>query len=118
MTFFSNYSLHADTSDAVYCSKTDKFEAPGINFKAKLIGIVDVPDAKGQDMCLENMAKLKVIVFLNQFSFALFRVGTKNIHMGTKLHHQFFSSIPIFPSFVFSHADLKIFNRTLSKETM
>ncbi|XP_072025752.1 LOW QUALITY PROTEIN: uncharacterized protein [Amphiura filiformis] len=43
-------------------SKADKYEPPGINFKAKLIGIEDVPEARGDKMCLESMGKLKAMV--------------------------------------------------------
>lgn len=39
-----------------------KFDAPGLNFKAKLIGIEDVADPRGDKMCQVAMAKSKAAV--------------------------------------------------------
>ena len=39
-----------------------RFDPPGINFKAKLIGLEDVTDPRGDKMCQVAMAKLKAAV--------------------------------------------------------
>ncbi|XP_013407635.1 disabled homolog 1 [Lingula anatina] len=39
-----------------------RFEGEGVNFKAKLIGIDDVPDARGDKMCQETVQKLKMAI--------------------------------------------------------
>ena len=39
-----------------------RFQAGGVNFKAKLIGVENVPDARGDKMCQEAMQKLKGMV--------------------------------------------------------
>jgi len=39
-----------------------RFEAPGINFNAKLIGIDDVEAARGDKMCQDAMSRLKMAV--------------------------------------------------------
>ena len=39
-----------------------RFTAPGVMFKAKLIGIQMVPEARGDKMCQESMARLKGLV--------------------------------------------------------
>lgn len=54
----------------LFCSlsapeKTDeyllgRFQGDGVRYKAKLIGIDDVSDARGDKMCQDSMMKLKV----------------------------------------------------------
>lgn len=39
-----------------------RFQAPGINYKGKLIGVEDVPGPRGDKMCHVAMAKLKAAV--------------------------------------------------------
>lgn len=39
-----------------------RFDPPGVNFNAKLIGIDDVQNARGDKMCQESMYRLKVAV--------------------------------------------------------
>ncbi|KAH3867408.1 disabled homolog 1-like isoform X2 [Dreissena polymorpha] len=41
---------------------TSRFQFPGIDFTAKLIGIADVESARGEEMCQESMLRLKQIV--------------------------------------------------------
>lgn len=38
-----------------------RFRGLGTNFRAKLIGIDDVPESRGDQMCQESIIKLKVI---------------------------------------------------------
>nr|XP_006824907.1 PREDICTED: disabled homolog 2-like [Saccoglossus kowalevskii] len=42
--------------------KQQKFKGDGMLFRAKLIGIESVPQARGDKMCQEAMQRLKVIV--------------------------------------------------------
>ncbi len=37
-----------------------RFQGDGVRYKAKLIGIDDVPEARGDKMCQDSMMKLKV----------------------------------------------------------
>ena len=60
--FLFHFIFVQSTEETTGSKLVDKFEPPGINFKAKVIGIVDVPEARGDQMCLENMGKLKVWV--------------------------------------------------------
>lgn len=39
-----------------------RFQGDGVRYKAKLIGIDDVPDARGDKMSQDSMMKLKVLV--------------------------------------------------------
>lgn len=39
-----------------------RFRGLGTNFRAKLIGIDDVPDSRGDQMCQESIIKLKVSI--------------------------------------------------------
>lgn len=39
-----------------------RFKGDGVKYKAKLIGIDDVPDARGDKMSQDSMMKLKVKV--------------------------------------------------------
>ncbi|KAL4235740.1 leading edge cell differentiation [Mactra antiquata] len=39
-----------------------RFDSPGVNFNAKLIGIDDVENARGDKMCQESMYRLKIAV--------------------------------------------------------
>ncbi|XP_076020109.1 disabled homolog 2 isoform X3 [Genypterus blacodes] len=40
-----------------------RFQGDGVRYKAKLIGIDDVPDARGDKMCQDSMMKLKGMAF-------------------------------------------------------
>ena len=37
-----------------------RFEGSGVSYKAKIIGIEGVPEARGDQMCQDAMVKLKV----------------------------------------------------------
>jgi len=37
-----------------------RFEGSGVSYKAKIIGIESVPEARGDQMCQDAMLKLKV----------------------------------------------------------
>lgn len=37
-----------------------RFQGDGVRYKAKLIGMDDVPEARGDKMCQDSMMKLKV----------------------------------------------------------
>lgn len=54
------------TSDLIHVTdlKNDpsRFDPPGVNFNAKLIGIDEVANARGDKMCQEAMYRLKVAV--------------------------------------------------------
>ena len=39
-----------------------RFESPGINFNAKLIGIDEISSARGDKMCQESIQRLKLAV--------------------------------------------------------
>lgn len=39
-----------------------RFDPPGVNFNAKLIGIDDVSNARGDKMCQESMYRLKIAI--------------------------------------------------------
>ena len=39
-----------------------RFESPGVNFNAKLIGIDEVTSARGDKMCQESLQRLKLAV--------------------------------------------------------
>ncbi|XP_071495179.1 uncharacterized protein [Diadema antillarum] len=43
-------------------AREDRFMLPGVDFKAKLIGIEPVAEARGDKMCLDAMIKLKYLV--------------------------------------------------------
>lgn len=52
-------------TNAAVPEKTDeyllgRFQGDGVRYKAKLIGIDDVPEARGDKMCQDSMMKLKV----------------------------------------------------------
>lgn len=51
--YFSILDLKNDSS---------RFVTPGINFNAKLIGVDDVENARGDKMCQESMYRLKMAV--------------------------------------------------------
>jgi len=40
----------------------ERFHPPGLDFRGKLIGIEDVPEARGDKMCQVAMVKLKAAV--------------------------------------------------------
>ena len=40
----------------------DRFRGAGVNFRAKLIGIESVPEARGDKMCQDAMQKVKAAV--------------------------------------------------------
>ncbi|KAK6188915.1 hypothetical protein SNE40_004994 [Patella caerulea] len=43
-----------------------RFQGEGINFRAKLIGIDDVPEARGDKMCQDTIQKLKAMVKISK----------------------------------------------------
>lgn len=67
---FHNKIFCSDRLEISACSfsvpeKTDeyllgRFQGDGVRYKAKLIGIDDVPEARGDKMCQDSMMKLKV----------------------------------------------------------
>nr|XP_026690350.1 disabled homolog 2-like isoform X2 [Ciona intestinalis] len=48
--------------DATTPDPGDRFRGNGSSFKAKLIGVDDVPDSRGDQMCQESILKLKAVV--------------------------------------------------------
>lgn len=46
-----------------------RFQGDGVRYKAKLIGIDDVSEARGDKMCQDSMMKLKVKQFRLFFFF-------------------------------------------------
>ncbi|XP_060690243.1 disabled homolog 2 isoform X2 [Hemiscyllium ocellatum] len=74
-----------------------RFKADGVRYKAKIIGVDDVPDARGDQMCQDSMMKLKVIEYehtVNRISF-IARDVTDNRAFGyvcgAEGQHQFFA---------------------------
>ncbi|KAA8584355.1 hypothetical protein FQN60_008140 [Etheostoma spectabile] len=74
-----------------------RFQGDGVRYKAKLIGIDDVPEARGDKMCQDSMMKLKVIEHehvVNKISF-IARDVTDNRAFGyvcgAEGQHQFFA---------------------------
>lgn len=62
---YSLISLCGPLKFSVVPEKTDeyllsRFQGDGVRYKAKLIGIDDVPEARGDKMCQDSMMKLKV----------------------------------------------------------
>lgn len=68
---FHNETFCSDLVEISACcfsvsEKTDeyllgRFQGDGVRYKAKLIGIDDVPEARGDKMCQDSMMKLKVL---------------------------------------------------------
>ncbi|XP_055956323.1 disabled homolog 1 isoform X2 [Patella vulgata] len=56
----SGYTSKDPVADA------NRFQGEGINFRAKLIGIDDVPEARGDKMCQDTIQKLKAIVKISK----------------------------------------------------
>lgn len=52
-----------------------RFQGDGVRYKAKLIGIDDVPEARGDKMCQDSMMKLKVQPKNNSRSTTLYLRG-------------------------------------------
>lgn len=55
-----------------------RFQGDGVRYKAKLIGIDDVPEARGDKMCQDSMMKLKVQLGIRS-SFLLSLIFMKKI---------------------------------------
>lgn len=55
-----------------------RFQGDGVRYKAKLIGIDDVPEARGDKMCQDSMMKLKVQHRTLQFALLSLKF-TRNI---------------------------------------
>lgn len=55
-----------------------RFQGDGVRYKAKLIGIDDVPEARGDKMCQDSMMKLKVQHGTGNFSLRALRFMEKS----------------------------------------
>nr|CAI5868869.1 unnamed protein product [Callosobruchus analis] len=55
-------TLRKKTSPLKYKNETTRFLAEGVSFKAKLIGILEVSEARGDRMCQEALADLKMAI--------------------------------------------------------
>ncbi len=72
--FDYNLSLYLLFSAAASPEKTDefllaRFKGNGVRYKAKLIGVDDVPEARGDKMSQDSMIKLKVSESSSMFTF-------------------------------------------------
>ncbi|XP_065166906.1 protein disabled isoform X3 [Atheta coriaria] len=55
-------TLRKKTSPLKYKNETSRFLGEGVSFKAKLIGILEVSEARGDRMCQEALADLKMAI--------------------------------------------------------
>ncbi|XP_060523966.1 protein disabled [Cylas formicarius] len=55
-------TLRKKTSPLKYKNETTKFLGDGVSFKAKLIGILEVSEARGDRMCQEALSDLKMAI--------------------------------------------------------
>lgn len=58
--FFFFLNTHIAVAEKTDEYLLGRFQGDGVRYKAKLIGIDDVPEARGDKMCQDSMMKLKV----------------------------------------------------------
>ncbi|KAL0820365.1 hypothetical protein ABMA28_006258 [Loxostege sticticalis] len=61
-TDFPMQTLRKKTSPCKYKNEPGRFLGEGVSFRAKLIGVLEVPEARGDRMCQEALADLKMAI--------------------------------------------------------
>lgn len=61
-TDFPMQTLRKKTSPCKYKNEPGRFLGEGVAFRAKLIGVLEVPEARGDRMCQEALADLKIAI--------------------------------------------------------
>ncbi|KAJ0174213.1 hypothetical protein K1T71_010359 [Dendrolimus kikuchii] len=59
---FPMQTLRKKTSPCKYKNEPGRFLGEGVSFRAKLIGVLEVPEARGDRMCQEALADLKMAI--------------------------------------------------------